>query len=222
MIRPITFTNEEYYHICNRGVLKREIFKDGKDWLRLLFTIMLFQSPLSFNNIAYDIKRMMPQITGHPMSFKITGKPVKNRVVELISFCVMPNHFHLLVKQTCNNGVSKYLQRIQNSYTKFFNTKYQTSGHLFQGPFRAVHIGDNDQLLYVSAYIHLNPRSLNGENPEKYKWSSYQDYLKENRWGELLKTEIISGQFKNKDEYKDWVRESGAKDLEEEMEMFPE
>ena len=222
MIRPITFTNDEYYHICNRGVLKQKIFKDQRDWVRLLFTVLFFQSSLTFDNISSDIKNTMPQITGHPMSFKKTNDIVKNRMVELTAFCLMPNHFHLLVKQVADGGISKYLQRIQNSYTKFINTKYKISGHLFQGPFRAIHIEDNDQILYTSAYIHLNPKELKGENPEKYKWSSYQDYLTQNRWGDLLNNKIITEQFKMPSEYQSWVKGSGAKDSEEEMNMFDE
>ena len=73
----------------------------------------------------------------------------------------MPNHFHLIVKEVKEGGISAYMQRVLNAYTKYYNAKHDTSGHLFQGPFRAIHIADNDQLLYVSAYIHLNCREIN-------------------------------------------------------------
>ena len=130
----------------------------------------------------------------------------------------MPNHFHLLVKQTKEGGISKYMQRVQNAYTKYFNTKNKTAGHLFQGPFRAVWVEDNDQLLYLSAYIHKNPVELTGPQGKEhgYQWSSLTDYLNKNRWPtSLLKPEIILEQFNNKQEYQDWIKQSYAKSLQD-------
>jgi putative transposase len=139
--------------------------------------------------------------------------------VELSSFALMPNHFHLIVKETKERGMGKYMQRVLNSYTKYFNTRYGVSGHLFEGPYKAVHIESNEQLLHLSAYIHLNPREFNEWHKKEvnFPWSSYQDYIKENRWRNLLKIEIITEQFKNKNEYKNFVETSGAKEIKDEL-----
>ena len=102
--------------------------------------------------------------------------------------------------------------------TKYFNTKNKTAGHLFQGPFRAVWVEDNDQLLYLSAYIHKNPVELTGPQGKEhgYQWSSLTDYLNKNRWPtSLLKPEIILEQFNNKQEYQDWIKQSYAKSLQD-------
>jgi putative transposase len=141
----------------------------------------------------------------------------KNRYVELVNISLMPNHFHLLVKEIEEGGISRYMQRVLNSYTKYFNTKYGKSGHLFQGPYKIVHIETNEQLLYLSAYIHRNPRSLEKwKNKEsKYPWSSFQDCLGENRWGNLLKHDIVTGQFSIPSDYREYVNTSGAKDEED-------
>ena len=144
---------------------------------------------------------------------------ILNRFVELVSFALMPNHFHLIVKETKEGGMGKYMQRVLNSYTKYFNTKYSISGHLFEGPYKAVHVEDNEQLLHLSAYVHLNPRELNewSKRGDLFPWSSYQDYVKENRWGKMLKNEIVLEQFKNKEEYNKFVKTSGVKKSKEEI-----
>ncbi len=138
---------------------------------------------------------------------------LKNQYIELVSFILMPNHFHLLVHERQEKGISQYMQRILNSYTKYFNTKYDKSGHLFQGPFRIVHIKNNEQLLHLSAYIHRNAREIKKwkNKEEKYFWSSYQDYIEKNRWGEFLKPSIILDQFATPKEYKNFVDTSGTK-----------
>lgn len=127
----------------------------------------------------------------------------------------MPNHFHLLVREKTDDGsgVPRYLQRIQTGYAKYFNTKYKKRGHLFQGAFRAIPVESDEQLLYLSAYIHRNPRELKNwkDKEERYPWSSYQDLTKNNRWGELLKPAVILNQFPSADKYYDFLKTSTAK-----------
>ena len=150
---------------------------------------------------------------GHPMS-DILHKIWKERIVDLVCFALMPNHFHLLVREKEEGGISRYMQRVLNGYTKYWNTKYQQSGHLFQGPFRAVHVEDDHQLRYLSAYIHRNPHEI-GEWHDRaweYPWSSYRDYVGDNRWGELLQYDIVRGQYTGGEDYRDFVETSGAKD----------
>jgi putative transposase len=147
------------------------------------------------------------------ISAKLTQKIEKNRYVDLVAFTLMPNHFHLIVYEKEESGISRYMQRVLNAYTKYFNTKYKKSGHLFQGPYQFTRVEDNNQLLHLSAYIFRNPRELkNWSGKEsKYLWSSYQDHLYRNRWGALLKFQIISEQFKNSKEYGEFVKSNSAK-----------
>jgi len=106
------------------------------------------------------------------------------------------------------------MQRVLNAYAKYFNTKYEMVGHLFQGPYRAVHIGSNDQLLYTSAYLHRNPRELPGVagREHTYEWSTYSDYLGPNRFGDLLDTSLVLEQFESLADYRVFVDSSIAKD----------
>lgn len=212
-MRKMQFVPGEYYHICGRGTGKQELFLDMRDCARFLFLILYFQSSVTINNIGYIVSHFIKH-----KRFKISKKTelgiLKNRGVELILFAIMDNHFHLVVCELRDGGVSQYMQKVLMAYAKYFNAKYKKSGHVFQGPFQAMHIEDNEQLLYTSAYVHRNPSELPGWKGKEhvYLWSSFQDYLGENRWGELLKTNIILEQFKNSAEYKKVVDESGAKD----------
>lgn len=221
-MRSIEIALDEYYHLYNRGMQKQIIFHDDNDRIRFLFLLLHFQSPLTFENIARDIANFRKTLaTGHSVSCSSfyhnkVAQIDSQRTVELIAFTLMPNHFHLIIREIKEGGISAYMQRVLNAYTKYFNAKHTTSGHLFQGPFRLVHIADNDQLLYTSAYVHCNCRELkNWKNKElEYQWSSYQDYVKKCRWAKLLNPAPVMEQFDTAKEYKRWVETSGAKNEE--------
>ncbi|MBI2097619.1 MAG: transposase [Candidatus Vogelbacteria bacterium] len=209
----------EYYHVYNRGVLKRDIFLDTRDYARFLFLLLFHQSPTTtFTNlnreVSYFVKHQMFNISNQDIK-KITEK----KKVNLIAFTLMPNHFHLLLQEQDGTGISKYLQRLGNAYAKYFNTKYRQNGHLFQGRYQSVHVDDNNQLLYTSAYLHKNCAELKGWRGREhlYPWSSYADFIDNNRWTGLLKLEIILEQFSGGENYRRWVNESGAKDKDEEL-----
>ncbi len=211
-MRKVRININEYYHIYNRGNNKQNIFLDKRDWIRFLFLILHLQSPLVFINMSRPVSNFVKS-----SAFNISGekleKIIKNRYVELMNFSMMPNHFHLIAHEMKGNGISQYMQRILTAYSKYFNTKYKKSGHLFQGPYKIVHIKNNEQLLHLSAYIHRNPREIKEwKNKEyKYPWSSYQDCIGENRWNDLFKHQIITEQFSNPNEYKDFIETSGTK-----------
>lgn len=219
-MRKVKIAEGEYYHICNRGVGKKLLFRDKSDWVRFLFLILYFQSPVVFENIGRFTKKY-----ARNASFEIdkitVNKILKDRYVTLNSFCLMPNHFHILVHETVEGGIAKYMHRVLNSYAKYYNTKYDISGHLFEGPYRCIHMEDNVQLLHVSAYIHKNAKELKEWRAGywKYPWGSLNDTLAENRWPEILNTEIIVGQFEKSSEYKEFVKTSSAKEFEDIIEI---
>ncbi|MDP3762710.1 MAG: transposase [bacterium] len=202
----------EYYHIYNRGVSKRIIFYDESDYARMLFLILFCQSPILVYNIGQRIKSFSKTGDFH-LAPQIKKRILENRSVELTSFVLMPNHFHLKVCERDEGGISAYLQKVEIAYTKYFNAKYKHSGHLFQGPFKSVHVKTNEQALHLSAYLHRNPRELAGwKNKEQnYPWSSCQDYIGQNRWGEFVKRELILEQFSSPKEYREFLDSSPAK-----------
>jgi putative transposase len=125
------------------------------------------------------------------------------KLVEIVAFCLMPNHFHLLLKQLKKKGISTFMAQISNSYTRYFNLKYDRVGPLFQGVFKAVRVKNDEQLLHLSRYIHLNPvTDYLVENPEEYLYSSYLEYLKKPK---LVSPEIVLGQFASKADYEKFV-----------------
>jgi putative transposase len=212
-MRTVNIASGEYYHILNRGNNKQVIFLDDYDWSRFLFLILYFQSPVVLDHVSRQAFNFVKN-KNFNISEQDQTEIVKKRLVELVNFALMPNHFHLTVRQVKENGIAQYMQRVLCAYTKYFNTKYKKSGHLFQGPYKAVHVENNNQLLYLSAYIHRNPREIKKwKNKEQdYPWSSYQDYVKENRWGQLIQQDIILEQFCDKKDYEKFLQTSTAKD----------
>ncbi|MSR71048.1 MAG: hypothetical protein EXS50_00030 [Candidatus Taylorbacteria bacterium] len=210
-MRKIKISPGEYYHIYNRENKRQPIFFDNRDRIRFLLLVLYFQSPIRIHNISdYVTEYTKHSVFGLAKIKEI----VASRYVELTIFALMRNHFHLGLKETQEGGIARYMQKILNAYTKYFNTKYKTSGHLFQGPYQAVHIENNTQLLHLSSYIHKNPKKIKewSTKIDKYPWSSYQDYVKENRWGELLIKDIIAEQFKSKKDYRKFINTSTAKE----------
>lgn len=216
-MRNIKIAVGEYYHIFNRGINRQVVFLDETDRARFLFLILYFQSPLVFQNIGRPTREFVKHSVFN-ISEEIVEQVVVTRYVELVEFCLMPNHFHLILKEVVEGGTAKYMQRVLNGYTKYFNTKYKKSGHLFQGPYCAIHVENNRQLLHLSAYIHKNSRELAvWRNREiEYPWSSCQDFVRRNRFEKLLTPNIITGQF-DLGGYENFIETSPAKMLHEEL-----
>jgi len=210
----------EYYHLYNRGAFKTSLFKDARDYARILFYLLYSQSPIIHRNILRTAKTFSSQ-EGFEVPEEETNDIILNRFVELTAFCIMPNHFHIVVKETVSGGIASYMQRVGTGYTKYFNTKYETRGRIFESRYQSKHVPDNNYLLYLSAYIHRNPRELKiwKDREFEYPYSSLQDLTEANRWGGLLEADIIADQFETtpNSNYRDFVETSTAKIFEEEI-----
>jgi len=140
-------------------------------------------------------------------------------LVKIICYCLNPNHYHFILRQLVDGGITQFMRKLGTSYAKFFNIKYNRSGYFFQGKFKSKHIDTNEYLLWLSGYVNGNAEIHKIAKAENYKWCSYRDYLGL-RKGTLCSKEIILDQFKNTEEYKKYVEmvikeSSGRKDLEE-------
>lgn len=151
MSRMISFATGEYYHLYNRGVDKRTIYLTAADYAR--FSALLY---VANNSEAVHLDKLGRGSTS-PDVFLIERKAT---LVEIGAYCLMPNHFHLLVKEATPGGISKFMQKICTGYTMYFNTLHDRTGALFQGKFQAEHISEDRYLKYLLAYIHLNPVKL--------------------------------------------------------------
>ena len=182
------FAAGEYYHVYNRGNAKQNIFRDNADFH--FFLLRLRQ------NLFPDEKA------------KLRLQPLPPNSFSLICYCLMPNHFHFLIRQNEEIPMSKLLLKICTSYSKYFNKKYESVGHIFQDQFKQVWVGDNEYLTWLSAYIHQNPKVAGLANDiKKYPWSSYLDFIGE-RNDSLCKKEIILNQFNSAGDYENFVSDS--------------
>ena len=193
-MRKTQFAIDEYYHIFNRGVDKRNVFLDEYDYLRFLKSAKEF-------NVSRPIGSL------YQLSFKEknehlgTKSPIGDLVpkcrnlVEIVCYCLNSNHYHFILKQLEDNGISKFMLKLSSGYTSYFNKKYSRSGSLFQGPFKSTHIDSNEMLLYLSVYVNANHQIHN--YPEKdWKYSSFPDYIGK-RKDDLCNKESVFGQFDN-------------------------
>lgn len=167
---------DSYYHLYNRGVEKRIIYQDEQDYKTFLSYLKLYLSPPS---------KLPDEISEE---FRVIADKLRlnnfNTEIKLISFCLMPNHFHLLVQQKSIDSISKFMQSLATKYTMYFNKRYKRVGKLYQGPYKAVLVKSEAQLLHLSRYIHLNPVANQKLTPKQVhqkliqSYSSYKDYLK--------------------------------------------
>jgi len=134
--RKISFENEHIYHIYNRGVEKRKIFTSNRDYQRFIQSFIYYT--FAENKLRFARFRPVDMFT------------LNKKRVEILAYCLMPNHFHLILRQISDGGISNSIGQLSNSYTKYFNTKYKRVGPLFQGNFKAVWIENTEQLVHVS------------------------------------------------------------------------
>jgi putative transposase len=131
----------------------------------------------------------------------------KDLLVDIIAYCLMPNHFHFLLRQRTENGISKFIANLSNSYTRFYNIKHKRTGPIFQGKFKAVEVLSDEQIIHLSRYIHLNPFSAgivtSIQDLLQYPYSSLPEYL--NGQKEICKICIVMGQFEDKICYRKFV-----------------
>lgn len=201
--RKVPFVNGEYYHIYNRGVAKMRIFHNTHDFHRFLRTIQY-----------YMVDGPKPKFSFFTPSTFVLNQT--NKIVEIIAYCLMPNHFHFALRQIKEGGITEFVSKISNSYTKYFNVKDDRVGPLLQGEFQSVHIETNEQLIHVTRYVHLNPTvNFISKTLDDYPWSSFHEYTNEVTNG-FCEKEIILNQFPSKKAYKEFVlnQEDYGKTLE--------
>jgi putative transposase len=212
-IRNIKFEIGEFYHLYNRGNSKQEIFLDKNDYLRFRDLLYALNNEDKFN-----------------FSDSLKGVSVYNRsnqspLVAVGSYCLMPNHFHILITPLVENGVSRFMQKLSTAYVMYFNLKYKRTGSLFEGKFKAQYIKNDKYLKYIFSYIHLNPVKLiqkewkeRGIKNKKqsldylsnYLYSSYVDFLEIDRTEKkILNLENFPNYFPTKKAFNteifDWI-----------------
>ena len=195
--RKIPFVTGEFYHIYNRGVDKRNLFVDKYDFERFLQSMSEFNVLEPIGSIYENsrIKSKSLDLSKFQSEHKIT------KLVNFIAYCVNPNHYHFLLEQVVDKGIEKFMQRLGNGYTKYFNNKHERVGSLFQGVFKSININSNEYLLHLSAYVNLNAQVHKfGHEVSKFSKSSFDEYLRKNSEN-FCNKDIILDQYQDFSEY---------------------
>ncbi|MCC7436819.1 transposase [Candidatus Nomurabacteria bacterium] len=218
MLRKDKFVNGEYYHIYNRGIDKRIIFQDKQDKERFLMLLYIAnsQDSIKIDNLTHNLGKSYKEI----MNLK-----KEKQLVSVLCWCLMPNHFHLLLKQDTEDGITKFMRKLGVGYSMYFNNKYKRQGSLFGGPFKSKLIENDNYFRKLFSYIHLNPldikfpkweEEINSKNKfsekeyflESYKYSSYQDYTDNYRLETgILSKDISKFYFDKKYSFKDFIKQ---------------
>lgn len=224
MLREDPFVTDEYYHIYNRGIDKRIIFKLPRDYERFMMLLYLANSQES---IRMDDLQNKFDNTIDKIFLLDKGTPI----VSVGAWCLMTNHFHLLVKQEVDGGITKFMKKLGTGYSMFFNIKYQRKGALFGGLFKSKHIAEDLYLKHLFGYIHLNVLDIKFSGWENlvdkkhpanwqdflknYRYSSYQDYVGiERPEGNILNKNAFPDYFNTDNSFKDFIDDYLSYDLE--------
>lgn len=202
-IRRTPLANGEFYHIFNRGIARAPTFISRAEYKQAMLTLSYYRyakPPVSLARFKEFSQEERQQLLD---SLQKTEK-----LVETIAFVLMPNHFHFLLKQNQESGISKFVSQFTNSYTRYFNTVNERIGPLFQGVFKSVHVETDEQLLHLSRYIHLNPvvsNVIRKDDLLSYPWSSFSDYVIGDSGSKQIFTGLVLAHFKNPQEYRKFV-----------------
>ena len=212
----------ELFHVLNRGVDKRKIFLDEDDYFRGIHDLFEFNDTEPVNNLTYFL--------GKKSKNKDVGRPYIKRnsrklLVKIHAFCLMPNHYHMILSPVIENGISLFMKKFNGGYAKYFNEKYERTGSLFEGKYKKIIIKDESHFIHLPYYIHLNPLDLIApewrerrlDNFKKamnfidsYRWSSHLDYSGENNFPSVTQRDFILDFFGGSEQYKhkikDWLR----------------
>lgn len=206
------YSDKTYYHIYNRGVEKRSIFQESQDYYVFLGYLKEYLLPK-------NEEELLKKLSETNISYKARDKLIKllrlnnfTEEINLLAYCLMPNHFHFLIYQRNGNSIDKFMNSLGTRYSMYFNRKYKRVGPLYQGQYKAVTVKTEEQLLYLTKYIHKQALALQGVALERgmtEQPSSYLDYIG-NRKTEWIKTEEILSYFSKNNpklSYKAFVEE---------------
>jgi len=167
-----TFPQGEIFHICNKSIANYHIFRNEKSISRFLLTINYYNDVKPKECLSKAIRK--------PLTLPNIMSPETNQLFTLLAYCIMPDHYHLLVKIMRDHSFPRYMNTIEGSYSHYYNKLNNRKGPLWQSRFRSSEIKNNNTLLHVHRYIHLNPTTAGYvPKPEDWKWSSYDYYISE-------------------------------------------
>ncbi len=202
----------ELYHILNRGVDKRKIFLDEKDYFRAIHDLFEFNDVNPSNNLTYFFQKKSMDV-GHPY----IKEKKRKLLVKIHAFSLMPNHYHLLLSSVADNGIPLFMKKLNGGYAKYFNKKYKRNGALFEGKYKRIKIKDEAHFIHLPYYIHLNPLDLTAPEWRErklknlkesmkfldlYRWSSHLDYIGKKNFPSVTQRDFLLKFFGDQKQYK--------------------
>lgn len=182
-IRKDALENGNIYHVYSRSISKYVVFNDAEEFKRICDLINLFR----YSSFTYKYSRFIELDPLLRVSIVNKLKTEENYLVEIIAYCLMPTHIHLILKQVSDNGISKYMSRVLNGYSRYFNTKHKRIGPLWSGRFKSVLTLSDEQLIHLTRYVHLNPTSAGlVSNPISWGYSSFGEYIGNKKQNDVL------------------------------------
>lgn len=225
--RKDNLVNGGIYHVYNRGVDKRNIFMDDEDHIRFIHDLFEFNDKnptIKLNHYLHNNSEV-----GLPNIFRKNNRKI---LVDILAFCMMDNHYHLILHQKSENGVTKFMRKLGTGYTNYFNKKYDRTGSLFQGQFKSVCVKKDSHLMYLPIYIHFNPLDFNFPEwrdkkiknlkeamtfLDSYRWSSYMDYTGQKNFPSVINKNFLISRLGNekkiKEETINWLKNFNPIDI---------
>mgnify|MGYP001606249509 FL=1 len=217
----------DVFHVLNRGVDQRDIFLDDKDHFRFIHNLFEFNNTEPVLNLGYFLKRGQSIDLRNQYIYKTTKlRQPRKLIVEILAFCLMPNHFHLLLRQIQDGGITMFMRKLGIGYANYFNTKYERKGTLFQSRYKAIPVLHDTHFIHLPYYIHFNPLGLIMQNwkegnitdcekaikfLESYRWSSHLDYIGIKNFPSVTQREFLLDIFGGVKDYKKtiekWMKE---------------
>ena len=186
------------FHLFNKSISNYPIFKDLDNSLRFIQALDYYNNTSTKPNLGNYLKENQD-------FSPVLLKEKENCYIKFLAYCIMPDHYHLLIKIIQKNTLSKYINDIENSFSRYFNLKFERKGPLWQSSYKSVQIKTNEQLLHVSRYIHNNPvTSYLVEKPDVWIYSSYKDYL----YRDILNNYLTEISIKNPEAYKKFTEDN--------------
>lgn len=173
--RSIVLSNGQLYHVFNRGIDRQPVFTTKREYERMMTTLWYYRFEHPGASLSYYLDLGVEE--KKQFEKKLVMKPP---AVSLLAYCLMPNHFHVVLRQEMNEGIRSFVGNVTNSYTKYFNMKRKRIGPLFQGTFKSVYVETDEQFLHLTRYVHLNPIMAylcKVYDLASFPWSSYREYL---------------------------------------------
>lgn len=212
-------------HVLNRGVDKRDIFIDDQDRLRFIHDLFEFNDEANATNNYYSFQKLNVIARRYIEHNRPPEKNPRKLLVAVHAFCVMQNHYHLLLNEYNEKGITRFIKKLNMGYARYFNEKYQRSGALFQGRYKSVPVVTDRHFIYLPYYIHLNPLDLyypewrqrtlpNTQNAinflKTYRWSSHLDYMGIKNFPSITQREFLNDYFQGSQKYitaiHDWLK----------------